>query len=219
MNFKALNRKSLAGTSAPIELLRIELDPNTNELSVRLAEKPIASVNQIANEALRTQIAGLLQLLTPEKAESQVEQAAVQATAAPEPLLASTQDTALLDDELSAPFFTRLFESLTRQRHYAALTAAKANKAKPAKAVGDKDHSSNLFAQMDAILQRKLREQPDAPPIEIFGDGEQPLIRVGNHVYSQLDAVPDEHARAHIRAAIAEWEAQQFKPMRSFAPA
>lgn len=83
----------------------------------------------------------------------------------------------------------------------------------PKKSVANEAESrkaADVFAQVNAILQNKLRAEPDLPPVEILGEGGELHVRYAGTTYLQLDGVPDERVRALIRAAVAEWEAKQF---------
>ena len=205
-----------------IELLRIELDPATNQLRVQLAERPIKSAESIADPQLRAHVQALLQLLAPEKTETEaaLEPAMHTAPQQTQPPVHVTTDVPMLDDDFNAPFLERLRESLTRQRSYAMIKTSKPLKPpQPVKSARTSDKNADIFAQIDAILQNKLRVLPNALQVEIRGDDGGSLIVVGDQTYTQIDAIPDEGLRAHIRSAIAEWEARQFKSMRTLAPA
>ena len=65
--------------------------------------------------------------------------------------------------------------------------------------------------QIDEILQQRLRGTPlEGQGIMLLLDPvEGAVVRVGDHRYPGVDAVPDEAVRSAIKAAVAEWERRQ----------
>ena len=66
---------------------------------------------------------------------------------------------------------------------------------------------ADMFEQINAILQRKLAGQPQAPEIHLYGEAGELRIKVGSAVFHKVEEVSDERARGWIREAVSEWEA------------
>ena len=193
--------------SQPIELLRIEHDPATQQLRVYLSGQS-TRVEDIADLQLRAHIQAILQRLQPPALSAPpvptpVSEALPTPPTAPDAPLPETPPAMPPPpaEELRAPFLTRLRDSLRPGYKAPPLTVAR----------GAKDESTSatatMFAQIDHILQRRRLEQGYATPLEIIGEGGELHIKYGNQIYLQVDAVPDERARTLIHEAVKEWEA------------
>ena len=219
--------------SAGTEILRIDGDPLSQKLVLRLSGVPAASADSIADAEVREHVRALMQLLAsePEKPAAPVAgtpaspdvapaaaapasplvssapaelRAAATAPPPPDPKDLSAPAPAAPDD-LSAPFLTRLTTSLRPQA--APLKPPPAPAARAAKAQADAKPPAAMFEQINAILQRKLLTQPNPPEIELYADEGELRILVGSDVFRQVEDVTDERARGWIREAVAEWEA------------
>ncbi len=198
-----------AAKPASIELLCIDLDTATDQLHLSLAGRPLATVEEIRNPVLRAQVEGLMRLLTPEKKQA-APSSPSPAEASLAPADAAASAVPLLDDDLNAPLWVRLRESLGKPRDYAPVKPIEIPKAQQS----DKEQTAEpsaaliMFKEINGILQRKLREQRDVPLVDLVGAGETLYIEMGGQRYQRVEDVPDERARALIREAIAEWEAK-----------
>ncbi len=177
-----------------LELLRIELNPSTQQLQLYLAGRP-ARTQDIADEPLRVQVQSLMRLLQPESA----------GTPTPPPAIVEPPALpAAPDDEPRESFLTRLRDSLSPRTYSAPPLAVSPTSSRAAATVAS---TANMFEQINKILQRRAREQAYTTPLEIIGEGGELHIKYGEQIYLQVDAVPDERARTLIRAAVGEWEA------------
>jgi hypothetical protein len=210
--------------SSANELLRIDSDPRTNRLLLRVHGQPLLGVEAISDASLREQVRGLLVVLGAElpvvtdpwrrpPATAGAVAPAAAPVARPEiglPRVDATVqplvDPPPPDDDLNAPFLDRLLGSIVPRKsgspaRPARAAARKAGRPPPA------EPPPSMFEQIDAILQRKLRAQTGAPNMRIYEEAGELRIRVGEEVLRQVDGVTDERARALLREAVSEWEA------------
>lgn len=195
------------------ELLRVERD-RAGQTVVWLDGRRVERISEIADDQLRTAVRLLLSALKPSPAEAPPAVRAPEAPVAPPVLdarppagapVAEPQPAVpeLDDDEFNRPFLTRLRESIARPQSYAPAQAPKPAAAKKRK---NEPEPVWMFARLNEILQKTLREQPGLPETEISGDGAELRIVMDGLTYTSVDSVPDERVRAAIRSAVAEWE-------------
>jgi len=194
------------------ELVRVERDP-AGQTVVWLDGRRVERINEIADDQLRTAVRLLLSALKsapatvqPAEPESAAAQPPAVAPVRVEGVAAAAEPSAapLLDDtEFDRPFLTRLRESIARPQRYAPPKMPAPPRAKRRK---DEPEPVWLFARLNEILQKKLREQPGLPETEISGDDAELRIVMDDLTYTSVDSVPDERVRAVIRSAVAEWE-------------
>jgi hypothetical protein len=198
------------------EVLKIEADPLTRQLKLRISGLPVAGVDSIADVNVREHVRALMHSLalepdapaapvTPPVAPVAIPLAPTAASAAGEPSSSNPTPLPAAPDDLSAPFLTRLTDSLRTQAAPAAVKLTPAPR--PARNQPGVKPPSDVYEQINAILQRKLAAQSHAPAIEIYDQDGELRILVGGEVVRQVDAVTDEAARTLIRESVAEWEA------------
>ncbi|MBI5877983.1 MAG: hypothetical protein HZB53_10045 [Chloroflexi bacterium] len=192
----------------PGELLRIERDGADGQLIVWISGRRVDRVSEIGDEPLRNAMRVVLSALMaspPSEGKSSTPPTVSAAeAAAPGALVAESLPAPLdFDENFERPFLTRLRESMLRPRSYAAPATPRPAKDKAGRHEAPPEW---MFARINDILQRMLREQPGMTDIEIAGDGPDIRLRMNGQTYTSIDAVPDERARALIRAAVAEWE-------------
>lgn len=122
---------------------------------------------------------------------------------AAEPLAAPLPE---VEDDLSAPFLSRLRSSLQPQPVPAPKPAAVPLVRMP-KLAAAAQPPADMFEQINAILHRKLAAMPLAPDIQLYGEDGELRILVGGAVYRKVEEVSDDRARGWIREAVSEWEA------------
>jgi hypothetical protein len=217
-------------TPAP-ELLHIELSTQTGKPVVRLQGQPVRAVEAIDDPHLRAQVRVLLQTLaptnvTPTKTMNETTTAPLTTSADEATPTTSAATSALtgqsmtvtstatdnvgmpaLDEPLKGSFFERLRDSLQKPDYVTDSVFPRpglpAKKSAPEKAP---EHSTDMFAAINAILQRKLRGQSGLPPIEILSGVDSLQIKMNEQIYRSIDDVPDANAQRLIRTAIDEWD-------------
>jgi hypothetical protein len=206
------------GETPPVELLHVELDPQTNKPSVRLRGQRMKTLEAIDDPQLRSQIRSLLHTLAPtsmlpptasDEATTTTPLATNETAAATPPpsTIETNPTTPTPPDPLSGSFLERLRDSLQKPEYVTGPTIPLPTfrSAKPA-SEKKSDAPTDMFASINTILQRKLRGHPELPPVEILSGVDSLQIKIEGQIYRSIADVPDATVQQLIRAAIDEWD-------------